>query len=149
MSAVIRSVSSGHSGRGRSWPMPSMTTSSAPGIAPAVAPAARHVHQRVVRVVDHQGGDGDPAEVRGPVGAGDDGGHLAGHPGRVVRPVVGQACPRADRLLVEREAGGADDPRGLELARDRLVAVGGRRRVEHGLGRLGRGRRPTGRRWWT
>jgi hypothetical protein len=37
MCAVIRSVSSGHSARGRSWPMPSMTTSSAPGTAAAVA----------------------------------------------------------------------------------------------------------------
>src|SRR5439155_1521837 len=35
--APIRSASSGHSSRGRSWPMPSRTTSSAPGMAAAVA----------------------------------------------------------------------------------------------------------------
>ena len=63
-----------------------------------------HVHQRIVRTVEHERRDAQRPQSRGAVGRGDHREHLACDALRVVRAIVGQSGPRAQLVLVELEA---------------------------------------------
>ena len=103
-------VIAGQSSRGRLWPMPSNTTSSAPGMAAAVAwpPLTSHILSSdpclVVGPVQDQRGHAHGAQAPGPVTRGDGGHELPGGADRVVGPVVGPPGPVPYGRLVEREA---------------------------------------------
>jgi hypothetical protein len=79
---------------GRSWPMPSISSSSAPGMAAAVAAAAGDVHHPVGQAVHDEGRHGQRAELGCAVGLGEDRHHLAQRAAATHAAVVGRARRR-------------------------------------------------------
>ena len=93
--------------------MPSIRTSSAPGMASAVALPPLASHSAVSEAVDHEGGDREMSQAFGPISGGDRRDRLTSDAGRIVGAVVGAARSRGDFLLVRRisrRADGAESP---------------------------------------
>ena len=104
--------------------MPSNTSSSAPGMARAVARPPLTFDQRIVRPVQDQSRDRHRPQRRGPVAGRRDRDELAGHADRIVGAVVGESGPPAQVGFVELESRRADHAQDRNGPFDRLRACG-------------------------
>ena len=148
-SLVMASTTCGQKTGGRSWPMPSSTSSSAPGIASAVRWPPDRVTSGSLSPWITSAGTRDRAEALGARRRGEDGEQLAGDARRVEAAVVGDLGRAPGRLLVE-VGGAADGPADLDTLLRRSPRRGRRRAAGAAAPRpRARAGRRRGRRWST
>ena len=126
------STRTGQSCRGMSWPMPGTSTSSAPGMARAVARPPDTWTSLSLRPWMTRAGIVQPLQGLGAIGLSQHCLHLTDHPGRADAPVVGLGRPLARLLRGDRVRRRADRRPGLHRALDGLLPGALGRAEQHG-----------------
>ena len=134
-SSPIRPASSTHSARGKSCPIPSITTSSAPG-SPRRRTTAADVDQRISRAVNHERRRVEDAQPCGPVARRDHRDGLPHHTERIERAVEGATRAVGDGVDIGRKTRRADDTERIDGSLHACRA-GRRRRASEDAHRLG------------
>ena len=136
---MIRSSRRPHAPAGKSWPMPAIVSSRAPGIARGGGGATGRMHHPVTVAVDDERRNVDLPEFGGAVPGCEDAGQLPSHASRRRVAIPGDARLVAHPLLVERESVRSDVAEHLHRAVDRLGPVSRRPRRRHPPPRRQRG----------